>query len=342
MRKLGRHEIEIATISNPEDFMPRVDEPRIASRAASIVDVGLLHEPWVRASDRKLIAGRDRMAAHVKLGRATVLVELVECNDEEASLVELEENFARRHDKEEQARLQIERVAKYAAYFASKPKEKPKEKRKHGQRGKSAIGLARDKVAGELDVKPETLRKREIRHRQRNLEKTKKAVDAGNLDAAAPKPTIKLLGMPVGDDFTKKVAAVGVYIDGAISKARGAKLTIGSLRSAELPVNDGLMQRLWDDLHDMEAALKAARPSSLCPFCKGLAGVQESCGGCVTTGYITEGQNHGVPAELWAEGHGATVMWQGKQALVSDLIETQVDEALASDDEGGLFGDMPE
>jgi hypothetical protein len=69
------------------------------------------------------------------------------------------------------------------------------------------------------------------------------------------------------------------------------------------------------DVSECSAAVRNARPQTICPFCKALEALRAGCGTCSATGYARRGQASGVPAELldpkdpmvWVSGQARSV-----------------------------------
>lgn len=336
MRILGTQAFPIAKISNQHEFSHLVSEQRIAKRAMSIKDLGLMHEVLIRAEDSKLVAGRDRTAAHMLLKLDVVQAKLIECTDLEAELYEVSENLERRHDSAEQSELQVRALNIYAKI--EEQRERLPAGAKPGRK-KSPMGLARERLAEQRGIKPDSVKKAQFRAKEKSREATIARVDAGKAMRDPRDAGLMTLGIAVSAEFLAQAKVVDSYTSEAGANVRRAMSSITSLRNVEgLPLNNGMLQRLYDDLQDVAAKLKAARPYSLCPHCKGLAGVQDKCAGCVTLGYITVGQKDGVPRELWVEGPTAMVQTQGRILPMSSFIESQAEEVPA---EEVPFEDVP-
>lgn len=106
MNRIEQTTLGIDLLRCSESFESRLGKVHVAKLAESIRDTGLIHPPVVRASDFEVIAGEDRVAAHVLLNRDEVLVDLVECTDEEVEAIRAAENSHRRpHTADEVAAL---------------------------------------------------------------------------------------------------------------------------------------------------------------------------------------------------------------------------------------------
>ena len=102
MKFLGSKNIMLRRIKGPGDIKKRVSDPRVHELAESIMELGGTIAPIVvRKQDTKLIAGRDRYAAHLinaqlhpqrdedgKLIEPVVAVMYVEATDQECKKLE--------------------------------------------------------------------------------------------------------------------------------------------------------------------------------------------------------------------------------------------------------------
>ncbi len=127
--------------------------------------------------------------------------------------------------------------------------------------------------------------------------------------------------------------AIQGYLRDAMSKCRSAGMALNQLKNSEIGFPSAMLQRLIEENHDAYSRLKNALPSSICPHCKCLAGVQEECAGCHTLGWISQGQEAGVPKELWVEDRAsAVVQFRGGLKRIDDVIGEQVQEPVVEYD----------
>ena len=358
MKILGIKSIPIRALVNVHEATAVMTEPRVAELAKSIKGLVCMHEPMVRAIDFRLVSGRDRTAAYLLNGEAEMKAKLVDCTDQELDEMEVEENLRRRCDPDEQAALVTKALklaeARIVLEERSRPKDKPAGRKVGRPVGSlSPQGKARAQVAQALNVSSKAIYRREQRAKDRKIDAATKAADQG-APLPPPEASIKTLGMDVSTEFLAGVDAAASYIQEAVRGLRAAQQALSRLKTAEVPFPAGLLARLYDDVHDAFERVKAAKPHSVCPHCKGLAGVQDECVGCVNTGFITEGQKAGVVEALWVEGDKAVVQRGGRLVSVWEIIErpTGVEDVAMWDaaeaaeaaaepvDDAGLFGDM--
>lgn len=307
----GLKEVKIAKLKLPGDMRQRMLEPRVEQRAASIEEHGLIHKPLVRACDMLLIAGRDRVAAHMRLNRETVLVELVDCSDEELPKLEREENMQRRHDPIEQQRLMLEIVQQRTEEVLER---EPGIRPSGPGRTQTARGKARRSVAVERGIEPESIRKAEYRER-----KAKAAELAGKSKEDPYKVCpIRTLGMTLSETFILNVHRVLNYTTQITTLLRRAQGLATELEKSPAPFAKARLERMRDELRAVSHAWDAAKPEALCPACKGLDGLQEECVMCVTTGYITKNQAENISEELWDEEE-PRVLYRGKVRFLDEV-----------------------
>jgi ParB-like chromosome segregation protein Spo0J len=336
MEVLGFAEVAIKSLKLPGDFRKRMASDHVKELAVSYEEVGQLHEPIVRSTDKLLIAGSDRVAAHVIRKAEKILVKLVDCTDEEAEYVKHTENVRRRHEPKQRA-LDLERMialesARQARKIAKGPQALPPEDISPAT-GKpiAEVTVARREIAKKKGVKPEAVRRAHFRAkaRQREAEKVEKVVVAqaeGKVIDTAPISPIDDLGFPLGAEWLLQVTEVKRLVELASQRASDALGALTQLSNRALPFPDGRLQRLRQDMQAAATAIRMSIPKCLCPFCKGQPEYQPTCSACVGHGYITAGQMDHVPEAAWKQD---VVMVDGKvKALNFDApLEEQIEQA---------------
>jgi ParB-like chromosome segregation protein Spo0J len=326
MRTIGLKEVAIADLTLPHDFALLLDDPGVATKAESIESLGLIHEPLVLQRDMRVLAGRERIAAHMRLGRTTVMVKLVDCNELEAIEIEFQENIVRRHDPDEQQRLIMERLEEI-----EKAKEHEVDRTGRPGRPKTPRGMAREKVAAEVGVNPESIRQREYRQRKKAGKVTPKVAKPAPAKDAPKEPPVKTIGLELDAAFNAQVEATQVMLRDAANKLRTASAKLTQLRNAELTFPVGRLDRIRDQLRSVTAAVEGAYPTSLCPYCKGIEGIQQLCGACLGAGFITKDQEQSVPAELWREDL-PVVLVQGTMRPLTDYLDDSSSDSSSEED----------
>lgn len=305
MRTVRLGSVEIAKLRLPGNWREFLAQAKASPMLASLKHIGLVHEPVVRASDMKLIAGRKRVAAHVTMGKDSVVAKFIECTDEEAELIELVENAHREHDPDRQSKETAELIRLFEGRAVE---ELAADDGHHRGQPKTVRGRARELAADVIGVKPQSLRMREYRAAH---EKNGAAKDR-------PAFPFRTLGMKVSAEFVEECRAVANRLELAAQKANLAMVEMTRLAKAGLPYHSDRMDRMYDDLSSIASAMRALTPVSLCPTCKGIDEVQAQCAGCRKLGYITRSQESSIPAELWNE-EDPIVYFRGKTQPLSDF-----------------------
>lgn len=306
MRVLSLSDVAIARVNLPGDLRQRMNDESVVAMAESMNVAGLIQEPCVRKSDMRIIAGRDRFAAALRLGWTNIRVKLVECSDEEADLWELEENVVRRNVVgETRDKLVIKAVA--ARERALKRVAAEAEAKRGPGRPETAKGRARKEVAERLGIKPESVRQAEIRARKRAeksaaYQNTIPAPQHRPADTQDPTPP----AAPELDDF-------GVMLDAEFSgllvisqqEMDKARATVDRARAILAKGGEltGIQARRWrrasEALDEARELVKGLRPISLCPYCKGQTELVEGCAYCEGTAIRCRAQREDkLPAEL--------------------------------------------
>lgn len=300
MQVIGLREVPFSSLRLPGDFKKRCEQPHVQERAASIASVGLIHEPLVRRVGMhwEPIAGIDRIAAHHVAGKESIRVKVVECTDEEARRIRLEENIQRRHDTGEQSRLALELLEKFTeeeAILEESMPQKPKS---------SARGRARKRVASELGISAETVRKKEWEEATRDK---------------PPEIRLHALGMTLSAEFKTKVAKAAEYLDAAELDLKRAQAKLTAMANdLGITFPKPRLERLREEIHAQATHVRGLKPVSLCPWCKGLNALQEHCSACFGSGFITKNQAKAIPPELLDEGH-PIVMLDGEPRSIYEF-----------------------
>jgi hypothetical protein len=324
MRVIGLHEVAIADITLPANFERALEGVDLESRAQSISEIGVIHEPIVRERDMILITGRQRLAAVQRLGRTTITVKLVECTDREAIELEYQENIHRKHDPKYARELMQERIALLAkeAQEAQDARE-ASEPRPRG-RPKTAHGKARDQFAGERGVLPSSVRQAERRAKLEGdkPDKPKRANAAEQHVTDKDGSCIRTLHMRLSEQFLAQVKVTQGHLRSAAKSVRAARRELALLEQGDLGMSPGRIAGLLESSRQLASALEGALPSSVCPYCKAIDGLQQECTGCDGAGFIGKDQESAVPKELWRDDR-PLVYVQGVQHYVSEFLDAE-------------------
>ena len=309
---IGPQDIKIADIQLPKDIEERKTAPHIQATVHSLKVTGLIQRVVIRKSDKKLICGADRLAAHILSGQETVRAEVYEVDDLGLKYLQETENAVRRHSTKEKKSSFAAMVKLEARVIAEADKadEPPKLKEK------KATDKAIRQVASRTGVKPGTV--------ERNVRR----------ETNEPKPTTALAkpglpegfascGIPLTDDFVADVAQYYAETIGLDRLLRDAQAAITEmLKDSHIP--SARLERWKESLHDLAAEVRSQRPAGFCPYCKGVAGLSEACpicGGCqiVTAQHIKE-----TPKQLLDET--APHVFRNGAIVPLDIAETSIEE----------------
>lgn len=268
---------------NQTEIRRRMKEPRVIELADSIKKGVAINPLMVNRKTKTLIAGRDRIAAHMLNETRSAWCHIVDADAKEVESLERAENLYRRQDdrdaliaEEQEALKKTIEAAEKEAPEADAPKEKTK------GRKETAVGKARGEIAKKLGTSKEAVRKA--------AERAKKKVEA--------KEAPKLTG--IKKDMAEVRAAIGLVLKPLISaqSATSKLLTLESLMGRE---TEPALQRLKQQLHACASVVSLLRPDKTCSYCKGDKLVDgRDCSGCGGAGYLTEGAAR-VPEAVAAE-----------------------------------------
>lgn len=334
MKIIGLKSVPISKLKLPGNWTKILRDPEVQARAASIKQVGLIHEPVVRKSDMLLIAGRRRVAAHLRNGDKSVMIKLIECTDHEAAIIEQAENAERTHDSDKQGSAQ----ARLVELLAKEISEREGVRLKGPGRGRTAKGRARELVAASRGVSPNAVRQAEYRERKRAESRGQPAAKAPKVPAAAP--LIRTFGIHLEAEFVRDLKELQDLNEACERAATAALQAVKQLRKRYAEPADGLppfafpetYDKALDLLSQASSEIRGLRPVSVCPSCKAVDEISEECGHCRRLQYITRRQEPLVPAHLLDE-RNPVVVHKGQEKPLSEFNVLMVDDELA-----GLFG----
>lgn len=295
-------------ITMPDDF----DEARVGEEARSLAKSydrigGHIHDPVVRRLDdgsEVLVAGRRRVAAHMVRGGEGCDVKIIECTDTEAEIVREMENAYREHSPQKQAQSMKRLVEIYELQEKQEEERKREETldapspRKRG-RPQLAKSRAREKVASLIGIKPQSVQRAidryeavEQKAKKPGRKKRSKKVDN---DVTESRRSLKTLGMGVGEEFLNEVYAIDEMVAEGARRISNALRLLGRLsgKGYDLPSS---IDEAREHMEKAGELVRSARPHSLCPYCKGVPGVQDKCAICERRGWV--GRLENVPVDL--------------------------------------------
>lgn len=258
-------EVSIATLIVSPGFEERMRTEAVIGLAKDIERNGLLQLPMVRLSDKRVVFGENRIAAHVLLERDAICVRTCECTDNEMEIMRRAENAFRRHDKDEQARAARELVSLLEhQVIEERAKEPPKPKR---GRPKSARAEARERAAGALGVTPDALRKADEKAEEQEV---------WELDC---------WGNPVPDQVAADAVEMRNELQSLTQALRSALRVVRTMEGGSMPKSR--TEKLKTFLVEAYELTDSYMPSHLCPTCRGKC---IECMACSFTGNISSAE----------------------------------------------------
>lgn len=295
MKERGEYELQIDSITGlPDDFEGRIMHPRVAVLADSIDNLALINKPVIRWGDNRYVAGADRIASRVLRGHKTIMVKYWELSDREVEMFREAENAYRRHDV---AEMQAARERFLELY--TKEEEEREKSLSPGKR-KSPRARARERVAQDFGIKPESLRKADQRDRAKEREQNRDAQTEQRMQERNDARKYVLDEHPViGVRLTEKQKAAANVVHGYYSAAVGsimsAQRELKKIESSMAPYHRGHLQLAQDALSEVSARLRGYRPYQACPVCKAIPEVTAQCGHCGGSGYTNFLQRENMP-----------------------------------------------
>ena len=305
---LGHKFVPLSRLRLPGDLRDLVADPKLKGLAQGFSDVGQINPVLIRKSDGRFICGRKRAAAAIRLGLKRLWVTWVDCDDNECELLTISENL-HRAETGEPAALAAQYVEKLAHKITS---DDPRPPRWPNGKPTTARVAAREMVAEQRGIQPESVRRYEHKDRQaRGLPPRKRGRPPHG--EVAPRPVLKTLGVDPDEEFIAKVAEVANAIERATGMLTRARTVLASVES---PLPRTSNQQLIQELESTLAKVKSLKPAALCPWCKSLEALVEQCEGCGGVGWLGKGQLNGVPPELLDEEE--VKVWVGGVALPAE------------------------
>jgi hypothetical protein len=294
MQVLGIKRVKIDALKLPGNWHKLVASEETGRRARSIDREGLIHEPLVRKSDMRVVAGRQRIAAYASLGREEIEVKFIEATDHECARLEIAENLERRqYESGEINKLTKQLVDLCEMEETETPVPPPK---RGPGRPRTPRSPARERVAQQRNVKPESVRKAEQRAKAAEQAAAAESELAANEPLRSP---IDLLGMAVDDQFIAQVTLVCQLVTDAMRHAKASQACLSHLANSDMaPIQTGALDVVREKVADAIDRIKGHVPKMLCPSCKGIEVLVANCVSCHGTAYVTESQLDFIPKEL--------------------------------------------
>lgn len=314
MKVIGFQTIPVSDIAaeplpEPDDLVDAIEQ------------AGLIHEPIIRSSDMRIVAGRRRIAAHKALGR-DVPVKLVEGTDDELRLWMLQENAHRRElgpdERKEAIRETYDLIAKRIEAEGAPAKPAKKKRGRPPKKDKKAV----EETASTLNVSPVTVR--------RAVEGRKKPAKPVRVTA------IETFGLSTSPEWLAAVEKTDELLELAhaslLSAASQVSTLIRKIVDDEASYPASRANRLREAIRKVADLAENDRPIALCWYCKGSPDHCETCLACQGSGVGVKEQEASVPDEL-RDAEAPVIRADGKLIkLVTESTEAD-DSAEADEDE---------
>jgi len=312
---MGLLELDPADLVYSDDFATRLALPRVRELADSIDALINIHLPMVRMSDMQVVAGEDRLAAHIILKRSTVLCDVVECSDEEVLLIRSAENERRRKEGADEIANRVAEVeramaAESYAYETMEDTEPdpaiaaidsltpdalfhmPSDSATFER--ESAFGLPADFVPAEQRTEPEPVKRG--RGRPKGSKKAHAlaveavAAEVGRTAEAVRKVEERIRikkecavledwGTTQPPEFLDPLLEARVAFTDAAAKVQAAMACLTRLGTASA-LRDGVLATSQESLRALAYQLRARRPAAVCAWCKNLSSMVGPCKAC--------------------------------------------------------------
>lgn len=273
MKIIGERQLRVKDAYLPGDWQERLQRPNVVALADDYRErekLGLppcIQPPKVRWSDRKIVIGRDRMAAwHVAFGDRPMPVIAMECTDVVLARDELTENVYRRHDTEERAA----NIRKLVAIRERELKELEQAKVLELS-PKTAGRPASTKTKAMADVAKATATP---------LSTVRDVMAREAEEEAPPAACIEALGLEVPADVLEEAEKVQAACD----EAHRAAVKIQGLLTKLGEIPRQKLKALARIAHELGNMARAERPTAVCPYCR--LKTRAKCAGCLGLGWV--------------------------------------------------------
>ncbi len=303
----GERVVQLAKMILPGDIRHRAKLPHVVTLAAEL-GKGFVPPPAIRKGAKgkwTLVteSGKDIAAAHVLLQWPELRGRELSCSEQEAQLWALAEQKRGETDERKLAALS-EAIERIEADILANPRAPLAAQRGRRRSAKSQAVKEVARITG-LDA--------------RSLMRAHRRRTQGDPDFSEPvlpaEPIILDLGMPLTREFLAQVNEVQAAITNALDGIERARRAMRKLEGLPYPKHALALA----DLDELSERLRKYWPYSVCPYCKGLSGIQEGCAACAMQGWLGKGQIESVPDKLW-DKVDRVVMVHGTAKRVADLL----------------------
>lgn len=306
MRIVSIISMPLKQINLPDDLEDRIREPRIKDLAESFSNLAPLHDPIVKKGKNgryDIVAGADRITAHVFRKSTRVQVKVVEADPAEIVEIRYAENACRRHSPEERETAMLEML---------KAREEKAWQDALDGKGLTPRGTINQDVAKKLGITKDSLKVAKWRAEQKRKEKQE----------LAEKPPFETWGLDLDPSFVVEVAGFQHMTQKLADNARTmVSRILRQLNDQHFPPSR--YEALYEAASRLSDLLHACQPYALCPYCKGQVGIQEQCEYCEGKGWMGRSGVMNAPKFLRDPS---------KLVILKRGVRVELDEAEEEDD----------
>lgn len=270
----------MSTIIAGDDFKTKLGLPCVSDLVHAIRTGREVIPITVRVDDSHVVTGADVLAAYVIMNRSSIPVVPVEVSNDE---------FVAMRAADE-ARISAVRSAESAAVseLLDVVEKTAQPVPKHGKvPEKSARSVARDLVAQLIGSTSTAMRRADERRKRKPKLLPLRRDESWSLECYGNQASRELI------EDAKLIHDLFVNIDATLRNAQGQ---VSKLVATRLGETRGA--RLKSNLHSSAVLVRSLFPYALCPYCKDVAIVRQTCGACWSSGFVGRDAFVSAPDEL--------------------------------------------
>jgi ParB-like chromosome segregation protein Spo0J len=302
--------VTICDLLLPGDWKQRLKSEQVRRLSGS---GEILQPPAIRAADKSVIWGGDRLAAMHLGGRQTCEVWMLDVDEDTAEEMRLVENAHRRHDNRDDlldrlVALQMRRLEDRKQRTEQLPYDSDDNSERQPGRPKTVVGEAREVVAAAVGTTTEAVRQAQARVA---AGAQSGAGEPGSQPAGAAPP---LGSATPGLDITVALDGIDKLLTSAVTA-----ITKLAKEHPELTERFPLQDLKWELQRKVAPGIRAMKPIGSCGYCKGYPGELENCAACRGSNWLTSDQVKDIPPDLLIVGEGAGIYREGEFVTLAAL-----------------------
>lgn len=314
MKIIGKRDWDLTNLRGPKELRDILDAVQRGDLIIESEDVRILwRTPAIRIEPdgyASLIVGRHAVAQALAAGKGRLECRVVECTDEVAALCHRADvliNISKLGPKPSSLHILDELVRVVGEVKGSlKPSG--------AGRPYTAKGILRVLLSSQLGVSRQALFV---------AESARKKARRDVPDRSAP-ADIDTLGMQLSENFLADIELIQGSLFVVRNQVTSALRKLKALR--ERPFPGPSLAHLLAQGESLLKAIDRASPAAVCPFCKGLDPLQESCTHCLKTGWARAEQMPHVPKGLLDANEPKVMSPEGKMVSVDEYLGEPAEE----------------